>query len=97
MDGHDTCFDVRTYLEEGCWLFFAAAISFFISSFVILKVCRNALNERLPDHVKEYLKNKKHDRISHVNNINDFSSRTTLTNESMTSDLNNNKQFLAEN
>ena len=47
--------------------------------------------------MKEYLKNKKHDRISHVSNINDFSSRTTLTNESMTSDLNNNKQFLAEN
>ena len=97
LDGHDTCFDVRTYLEEGCWLFFSAAISFFISSFVILKVCRNALNERLPDHVKEFLKNKKHDRISRVSNINDFSSRTTLTNESMTSDLNNNKNFLAEN
>ena len=97
LDGHNTCFDVRTYLEEGCWLFFSAAISFFISSFVILKVCRNALNERLPDHVKEFLKNKKHDRISRVSNINDFSSRTTLTNESMTSDLNNNKNFLAEN
>ena len=47
LDGYNTCFQVKTYLEEGCWLFFCAAISFFISSFVILKVCRNALNERL--------------------------------------------------
>ena len=94
LNGHDTCFQVQTYLEEGCWLFFAAAVSFFISSFVILKVCRNALNERLPDHVKEFLKMKKEERISRVSNINDFSSRTTLVNESMNS---NNKNFLAEN
>ena len=94
LDGHDTCFQVKTYLQEGCWLFFAAAVSFFITSFVILKVCRNALNERLPEHVKEYLKMKKEERISRVSNINDFSSRTTLVNESMNS---NNKNFLAEN
>ena len=86
LDGHDTCFEVRTYLEEGCWLFFGAAISFFICSFVILKACRNALNERLPDHVKEYLKMKKNEdsnnRISRISNINDFSSsRTSLANE----------------
>ena len=66
LDGHDTCFQVKTYLQEGCWLFFAAAVSFFITSFVILKVCRNALNERLPEHVKEYLKTKKEERISRV-------------------------------
>ena len=81
LNEHDTCFEVKSYLEEGCWLFFAAAISYFISSFVILKVCRNALNERLPDHVKEYLKMKKKnsDRISNISNINDFSiSRDTV-------------------
>ena len=59
LDGHDSCFEVQTYLLEGSWLFFSAAITFFIASFVILKVCRNALNERLPDHVKEFLKLKK--------------------------------------
>ena len=83
---HNSCFDVQTYLSEGSWLFFTAAITFFIASFVILKICRNALNERLPDHVKEYLKlgkNKNNeDRISNISNINDFnSSRNTLVNE----------------
>ena len=99
LNGHDTCFEVQTYLEEGCWLFFGAAISFFISSFVILKVCRNALNERLPDHVKEYLKMKKNQnsengRISNISNINDFtssSSRESLGNESL-----NSKKILEE-
>ena len=76
---HDSCFEVQTYLEEGCWLFFCAAISFFVSSFAIMKVCRNSLNERLPDHVKEYLKMKKRERTSNVSNINDFtSSRESL-------------------
>ena len=96
LDGYNTCFQVKTYLEEGCWLFFCAAISFFISSFVILKVCRNALNERLPEHVKEYLKNRKLDRISRVSNINDFSSRTTLSNEALNNELNNKKNSLEE-
>ena len=87
LDGHDTCFEVKTYLAEGCWLFFGAAASFFVCSVVILKTCRSALNERLPDHVKEYLKMKKNEnssnRISRVSNINDFtSSRTSLVNES---------------
>ena len=95
LDGHDTCFQVKTYLQEGCWLFFAAAVSFFITSFVILKVCRNALSERLPEHVKEYLKMKKEERISRVSNINDFSSRTTLVNESLNNNINN-KNLLDE-
>ena len=88
LNGHDSCFEVQTYLSEGSWLFFGAAITFFISSFVILKVCRNALNERLPDHVKEYLKMKKYkdndNRISNVSNINDFtSSRETISNDGL--------------
>ena len=86
LDGHDSCFEVQTYLLEGSWLFFSAAITFFISSFVILKVCRNALNERLPDHVKEFFKLKKNkiidNRISNISNINDFSnSRETNVDE----------------
>ena len=98
LDGHDTCFEVKTYLEEGCWLFFAAAISFFISSFVILKVCRNALNERLPEHVKEYLKTKKiTDRVSNVSNINDYnSSRESLVNESLNNKLIDNKNLIED-
>ena len=97
LDGHDSCFEVQTYLSEGSWLFFSAAITFFIASFVILKVCRNALNERLPDHVKEYLKMKKNknndDRISNVSNINDFSS----SKEALVDDSLNGKKILEEN
>ena len=97
LNGHDSCFEVQTYLLEGSWLFFAAAITFFIASFVILKVCRNALNERLPDHVKEYLKMKKNknndDRISNVSNINDYSSsKETLIDDSL-----GGKKILEEN
>ena len=97
LDGHDSCFEVQTYLLEGSWLFFAAAITFFIASFVILKVCRNALNERLPDHVKEYLKMKKNknndDRISNISNINDFSS----SKEALVDDSFGGKKILEEN
>ena len=97
LDGHDSCFEVQTYLSEGSWLFFSAAITFFIASFVILKVCRNALNERLPDHVKEYLKMKKNknndDRISNVSNINDFSS----SKEALVDDSLSGKKILEEN
>ena len=95
LDGYNTCFQVKTYLEEGCWLFFCAAISFFISSFVILKVCRNALNERLPEHVKEYIKDKKRLRLSRVSNIN--STRTTISNETMNNELNSKKNLIEEN
>ena len=99
LNGHNTCFEVQSYLEEGCWLFFAGAISFFICSFFILKVCRNALNERLPDHVKKFLKMKKNNnRPSLISNINDFNSRTSDINDSANSTLiNNNKNFLSEN
>ena len=97
LNGHDSCFEVQTYLLEGSWLFFAAAITFFIASFVILKACRNALNERLPDHVKEYLKLKKNksndDRISNVSNINDFSS----SKEALVDDSLGGKKILEEN
>ena len=82
------------YLSEGSWLCFSAVITFFIASFVILKVCRNALNERLPDHVKEYLEMKKNknndDRIS---NINDFNSSSN----SLVSPNSNDKKNLEEN
>jgi hypothetical protein len=74
LEGHDTCFEVKTYLEGGCWLLFVEAIIFFISSSYVMKVCRNALNERLPDNVKEYLKNmERGERISSLMNFNENS------------------------
>ena len=83
---------LKLILSEGSWLFFSAAVTFFIASFVILKVCRNALNERLPDHVKEYLEMKKNndDRVS---NINDFNS----SNNSLVNPNSNDKKNLEEN
>ena len=74
LDGHNTCFEVQAYLKEGSWLLFIAAIIFFISSNIVMKVCRNALNERLPDNVKEYLRRQTEgDRISTLINLNDSS------------------------
>ena len=82
LDGHNTCFEVKAYLKSGCWILFAAAIIFFISSNIVMRVCRNALKERLPEHVKEYLKNLRDgDRISSIasfsenNNISNYESK----------------------
>jgi hypothetical protein len=60
LDGHNTCFEVKAYLESGCWILFAATIIFYVVTYAVMKICRNALDERLPDNVKEYLKNRKH-------------------------------------
>ena len=29
LNGHDTCFEVRAYLQSGCWILFIAAITLF--------------------------------------------------------------------
>ena len=63
LDGHDTCFEVEAYLQSGCWVLFVSAITYFIASFIVMKVCRKALYERLPQEVKDYLKNKKNENI----------------------------------
>ncbi len=80
LDGHDTCFEVEAYLQSGCWVLFISAITYFIASFFVMKVCRKALYERLPQEVKDYLKNKKNDniiskiRLSEDNDNNRYSS-----------------------
>jgi len=63
LEGNNTCLEIQTVLEKGFWLFLVATVFFVILSFVLLKICRNALNERLPEHVKEFLKIKKEERI----------------------------------
>ena len=90
LDGNDTCYQTKAKTNEGCWLYFFMTIFFIILSFVILKACRNALDERLPEHVKEYLKLKIEEKISRVSNINDFNSKTTLVNEPLTNNDNDN-------
>ncbi len=74
LEGHDTCFEVRAYLQSGCWILFIAAITYFIGSMVVMNVCRNALYERLPQEVKQYLKNKNTDKDSILENINNITS-----------------------
>ena len=80
LEGHNTCFEVQAYLKSGCWLLFVAAITFFITSNYVMKVCRNALNERLPDHVKEYLQKKNgNEKISPISSLDDSNNnRETL-------------------
>ena len=107
LDGHNTCFEVQTYLQNGCLLLFIAAITFFISSNVVMKVCRNALDERLPDNVKEYLKIKKDgDKmtklLSFSNNADNTNNETTLkmnkNNEnSIVSNINNSARTTRNN
>jgi hypothetical protein len=88
LDGHNTCFEVQAYLQNGCLLLFIAAIIFFISSNVVMKVCRSALDERLPDNVKEYLRIRKDgDRITKLLS---FSNNTDNTNNETTLKMNNN-------
>ena len=89
LDGHNTCFEVRAYLKSGCWILFVAAIIFFIASNIVMKVCRNSLDERLPDNVKEYLKHK--DDEERINSISNFNRETLLglSNEERISNINN--------
>ena len=107
LDVHNTCFEVQTYLQNGSLLLFIAAITFFISSNVVMKVCRNALDERLPDNVKEYLKIKKDgDKmtklLSFSNNADNTNNETTLkmnkNNEnSIVSNINNSARTTRNN
>ena len=95
LDGHNTCFEVRAYLKSGCWILFVAAIIFFIASNIVMKVCRNSLDERLPDNVKEYLKIKddeeRNNSISNFNSSIDCNRETLLriSNSERISNINN--------
>ena len=78
LDGHNTCFEVKAYLQSGAWILFVAAITFFIVSYFVRKICRNALDERLPDNVREYLEiKKKQKKLGNIINENN-SGRETL-------------------
>ena len=79
LNGHNKCFEVQAYLQSGCWILFIAAIMFFILTKIVMKVCRNALDERLPDNVKEYLKNlKEGERISRIADFNNNDSMSNV-------------------
>ena len=94
LDGHNTCFEVKAYLKSGCWILFIAAIIFFICSYIVMKVCRNALNERLPDNVKEYLKSREYgERISSLPNLNESNNISEYDNKKISLiQVNNNKR-----
>ena len=89
LDGHNNCFEVRAYLKSGCWLLFVAAIIFFISSNIVMKVCRTALDERLPDNVKEYLKTKDNEeRMNSISGIDNNRETLLLGNDEKISNIN---------
>ena len=77
LDNHNTCFEVEAYLQSGCWILFAAAIMYFIGSMVVMKVCRNALYERLPPEVKEYVNSMKNKK-KHSHHINSFNNSSNV-------------------
>ena len=59
-----------------------------------MKVCRNALNERLPDNVKEYLKSREYgERISSLPNLNESNNISEYDNKKISLiQVNNNKR-----
>ena len=107
LDGHATCFEVQAKLHSGCLILIIAAIMFFISSNVVMKICRNALDERLPDKVKELLINEKDEekinKLRSFNNTisdkNNNAERGTLLNNenSLVSNINNSKRNTKNN
>jgi hypothetical protein len=55
-----------------------------------MKVCRNALDERLPDNVKEYLKKRRDGEK--ISKLISFSNNTDNTNNETTLKMNNNNE-----
>ena len=80
LGGHNTCFEVKTYLLSGYWTLLSSSLVFFISSYVVKNVFRKALYERMPDHVKEYLENKKNTKEETISIIDE---RNTKYNDSL--------------
>ena len=107
LDGHATFYEVQAKLHSGCLLLIIAAIMFFISSNVVMKICRNVLDERLPDKVKELLINEKDEekinKLRSFNNTisykNNNAERGTLLNNenSLVSNINNSKRNTKNN
>ena len=83
LDGHNSCFEMNSYTKEGVWILLIAAIIFLIISNLVMIVCRNSLNERLPNHVKEYLQlEKEEEKLQNENDDkpknDDLNKRETL-------------------
>jgi len=48
LEGHVVCFEVAAALQSGCWLLFIACIIYIIASMIVMRVCRSALEKRMP-------------------------------------------------
>ena len=97
LDGHNTCFEVKAYLESGCWMLFAATIIFYVVTYVVMKICRKALDERLPDNVKEYLKKKKDLKSTRETQISLSNNQKSDININNTISTNNNNSLVEDN
>jgi uncharacterized paraquat-inducible protein A len=49
VDDNPSCFDVSTHLQEGCWTLFASCIVAHVSSQIVLRAARRALEGRMDD------------------------------------------------
>ena len=64
---------------------------YYIVSIIIMKICRNALYERLPKEVKDYLKDKKNQNVVEKIKLNDDLLYSQIKNEeNEKKDLNDN-------
>ena len=91
LDGHTMCIEVYIYLQNGCWILLISIIMYYIVSIIIMKICRNALYERLPKEVKDYLKDKKNQNVVEKIKFNDDLLYSQIKNEeNEKKDLNDN-------
>ena len=92
LDGHNTCFEVKEHSKSGFWILLAYFIIFLLSSEYVMYVFRNALKERLPEHVKNYLKNKRDLEITKsISNFNENNNNENNNNENNNNENNNNE------
>ncbi|ELP86097.1 hypothetical protein EIN_327440 [Entamoeba invadens IP1] len=61
IEGHETCFEVKAVLTDGCWYLFAGVVLYTITAIAITKISKRVLKERLPsqDEVEEFKENSK--------------------------------------
>ncbi|BFU23488.1 hypothetical protein EHI8A_065250 [Entamoeba histolytica HM-1:IMSS-B] len=45
---HETCFEVKATLDDGCWCLFAGVIVYTVTTITIMKISKRALSKRLP-------------------------------------------------
>jgi hypothetical protein len=58
--GEDTCFDVESFLDPGCWVLFSSAALSTVACIIITRTCEAALHERIKDELQAGSTNTQH-------------------------------------